>query len=437
MRSGRSSRRATDVGEVEEARGPDRRSADDAEPLLEPREHRRRDRARDLEADDGAEPALAQLALDRLEQVVGVVGDLGVAVAGETERDALDHLHLGEEPREEVRDRRLERDLQATLADREEAGEPSGHLDPCEALLARLGVAHDDTEAEREAGDVRERLAGADRERGQHRDRSAARRCARARRALRQSRPRRCRPAFRSAASAGQSCSRQSRACSAVSSSTRARISSSVCCDVRPSRERTATPETTWSEQAGDAHHEELVQVVREDAAELDALEQRLVRVRGQLEDAGVEIEPGKLSIQQRLDGRVGVQARGRHGPLSIADLGERWGFDSVTLLEARSAPAAEDDPRDQRRRARGGRSRTACSCACAGSRGAGRSRSARPRPAAIVPTMNGPVEPGGQRVEHHVLQALVETAPSTIGISSRNEKRARASRLRREKRPA
>ena len=183
----------THVGEVEEPRDRIDVGGMHAEPFLEPREHRRRDRARDLEADDGAESALAQLALDCLEQVVGVVRDLGVAVAGEAERDALDHLHLGEEPREEVRDRRLERDLQAALADRDEAGEALGHLDACEALLARLGVAHDDTEAEREARDVRERLTRADRERRQDRDRSAARRCPRARPARRRWRRRRCR----------------------------------------------------------------------------------------------------------------------------------------------------------------------------------------------------------------------------------------------------
>ena len=81
--------------------------------------------------------------------------------------------------------------------------------------------------------------------------------------------------------------------------------------------------------QAGDAHHEELVQVAREDAAELDALEQRLVRVGGQFEDAAVQIEPGKLSIEQRLDRRVGcrrVAATGRPASPIRVNEGLRFG---------------------------------------------------------------------------------------------------------------
>ena len=44
---------------------------------------------------------------------------------------------------------------------------------------------------------------------------------------------------------------------------------------------------------------------------------------------------------------------------------------------------------------------------------------------------MNGPVEPGRQRLEHDVLHPLVQDGSNTIGISSRNEKRAAASRSR------
>ena len=44
--------------------------------------------------------------------------------------------------------------------------------------------------------------------------------------------------------------------------------------------------------QAGDADHEELVDVAGEDRAELHALEQRDVRVLGELEHALVELQP-------------------------------------------------------------------------------------------------------------------------------------------------
>src|SRR4029450_945545 len=60
-------------------------------------------------------------------------------------------------------------------------------------------------------------------------------------------------------------------------------------------------------EVAGDANHEELVEVCREDGAELHALEQRDVLVLGELEDARVEVQPGELAVDQTL-----VQARCR-----------------------------------------------------------------------------------------------------------------------------
>ncbi len=56
------------------------------------------------------------------------------------------------------------------LADRDEPVEALRHLHPREPLLARLRVANEDAEAERQPGDVGERLAGPDRERRQDRE---------------------------------------------------------------------------------------------------------------------------------------------------------------------------------------------------------------------------------------------------------------------------
>ena len=53
--------------------------------------------------------------------------------------------------------------------------------------------------------------------------------------------------------------------------------------------------------EPGDADHEELVEVRGEDRAELDALEQRHRRVVGELEHAGVELEPGELAVEESL----------------------------------------------------------------------------------------------------------------------------------------
>ena len=69
----------------------------DAEAPLQPVEHHRRDRRRHLDPDDVAEPPSAQLQLDCLEQVVGLVRDLEVGVAGEPEHGPLADLHLREQ----------------------------------------------------------------------------------------------------------------------------------------------------------------------------------------------------------------------------------------------------------------------------------------------------------------------------------------------------
>ncbi len=105
------------VGEVELALNRIDEVGVGGQALLEPLEHRVRDRTRHLESHDRAEPALLELDLDRDQQVGGVVRDLGVAVAGEAEGSLLDDLHLREEPAEVVADHLLERNQEAPRAD--------------------------------------------------------------------------------------------------------------------------------------------------------------------------------------------------------------------------------------------------------------------------------------------------------------------------------
>ena len=130
-------------------------------------EHPRRRRRGHLDADHVAEAAAPQLRLDRLEEVVGVVGHLEVGVAGDAEEHALGDLHAGEERRQEVGDHGLERHEARARVD--EAVEALGHLDAGEPLLGAVRVDGEHAEREREPGDVRERLPGADGERRQHR----------------------------------------------------------------------------------------------------------------------------------------------------------------------------------------------------------------------------------------------------------------------------
>ena len=112
-------------------------------------QHALRDRACDLDADDVSEPAPAHFQLDRLEQVVRLVRDLEVRVAGDTERAALDRFHFREKPPEEVPQHALERDEEAAATNREKARQQLRDLDSGKALLSGLGVADEDREAER------------------------------------------------------------------------------------------------------------------------------------------------------------------------------------------------------------------------------------------------------------------------------------------------
>ncbi len=91
-----------EIGEVEQALllvelmvlDPERGDQLIAQPLAHP--------ALDLEPDDLAEPPPAQLLLDRLHQVVGLVGDVVVGVAGDPEQGVLEDLHPREERAEVV-----------------------------------------------------------------------------------------------------------------------------------------------------------------------------------------------------------------------------------------------------------------------------------------------------------------------------------------------
>lgn len=55
--------------------------------------------------------------------------------------------------------------------------------------------------------------------------------------------------------------------------------------------------------EAGDADHEELVEVGGEDREEADPLEQRHLRVGGEVEDALIEGEPAELAVEESVGG--------------------------------------------------------------------------------------------------------------------------------------
>ena len=94
----------------------------------------------DLQPHRLAEAPPAQLGLDRLQEVVGLVGDLEVGVARDAEEAVADDLHPRKERFEVRGDDLLERDERVRrVVDLDEAVEHLGrHLHPREGLLAGL-----------------------------------------------------------------------------------------------------------------------------------------------------------------------------------------------------------------------------------------------------------------------------------------------------------
>ena len=211
-------------------------------------------------------------------------------------------------------DRRLERDQQAARADADEAGEPLRDLDPCEALLARLRIAHGDAEAQATGPRCTGRAGRGRRRAASGRDRSGWRTPCGARRARLRSRRRPSRRGSPRGASAGQSSSRQSRDWLAVSCVARSRTSISVCCGVRPSADRTESPDATWSSSPA-------TRTMKNSSRIDETIPQNRTRsssgsaaVGGDLEHARHQVERGKLAVQQRQGLVFGIHSLGcRH----------------------------------------------------------------------------------------------------------------------------
>src|SRR5699024_8942360 len=133
----------------------------------------------EFEADRGAESAAEQLLLEGVEEVFRVVLlHFEILVPGHAEHVILDDVHPGEQVVEEVGDDVFDGDEGGVLhlvvhlrrvvgpaADvhGEEPREELRHLHSGEVFAAGARAAHDDSEVEREPGDIRERVRGGDR----------------------------------------------------------------------------------------------------------------------------------------------------------------------------------------------------------------------------------------------------------------------------------
>jgi hypothetical protein len=97
--------------------------------------------------------------------------------------------------------------------------------------------------------------------------------------------------------------------------------------------------------QLGHAHREELVEVRRDDRAELHALEQRQRRVRGELEHAAVEVDPRQLAVEEPPERDLGHV---RHGPdgRGRADVRGLTGHGAESRACARARPSSRSGER-------------------------------------------------------------------------------------------
>ncbi len=200
---------------------------------------------------------------------------------------ALNDFHLWKQARQEVGQHRFERHEETARPDRDEAVETFRHLHSREALLTGFRIANEEAEAERQPRDVRERLARPDGERREHREDLAREHLLelgalclggvldtpdedpfggeRGTELVAPERRLLCRQLENAAPDLGERLLR----CAAVGRAHR-------------------QPRQDLVLQTGDPNHEELIEDRRDDPAELDPLEQRLVagRLRARAHDA-------------------------------------------------------------------------------------------------------------------------------------------------------
>ena len=213
--------------------------------------------------------------------------------------------------------------------------------------------------------------------------------------------------------------SRQRRCWSEASTDTSAPILRELLLRRQPVLRRRRDAGADLAAQAGDAHHEELVEVVRRDRQEAELLEERMVAVRRLLEDAAVELEPGQLAVDEAL--RELPQARRRRARCRAAPSGSgaslmisTWSSSSQTsrtALSSRIHPSRRfADPVSRRLRdvlRISGFTRLS-SASCCAPRTTGRDRRARRAGRGSGPRGRGPRRPPRPRGrERSILSAM------------------------------
>ena len=292
------------AGQVERAGYAVHRPPVDAQFGHQPLEHVAGDGFLHLEPDGGLEPVPLQFPFQRLQQVLGdVFVDLQVADAGDPEGMVFQHVKTDEQLVEMSRDHVLERD-EALRRDGQEPGQQRRHLHPGEHRLAGFRVGHHDREAERQAGDVRERVGRVHHEGGEHRIDPLAEQLVQA--ALLGGRQ--LLPAQDLDPLGGQVGLDRIDVAGGMPQGQLARDLEHVLQYLgRPAAGMAldGKPGGHPADQPGHAHHEELVQVAGEDGCEPDPFQQRHRRILGQFEHPLVEPEPTLLALEIPLLGQL------------------------------------------------------------------------------------------------------------------------------------
>ena len=140
-----------------------------AEPLDQPGAQRGIHGRADLESHDLAEAPAPNFVLDRLKEVIGLVRDLEVGVAGDPEHLVAEDLQTREQRVKVPGDDLLERDERVRRDLHEAREDLLGDLDPREDLVVDVGVVQADDQAERQVREVSGTAARADGQRREHR----------------------------------------------------------------------------------------------------------------------------------------------------------------------------------------------------------------------------------------------------------------------------
>ena len=267
----------------------------------------------DLEAHDLAEAAAAQLVLDGLQQVVGLVGDGEVGVARDPEDRRVDDLHAREQRVEVGGD-------DAPRAGRTSAVVASAH-EARQHLLRHLHAREDLRAPVTGRAPARRATARGWRCRGTAGRGRPPAASARGRSGAGSARRARSRSSVETSssatirmpcsASAGRRSSLQAAAWRSQCSRHDPRGSRRVVCfGVRPSCRGVSMPASTWSCRPATRTMKNSSRLDAKIAENFSALEQRHAVVLGELEDALVEVEPGQLAVEVELGVRAGRRPR-------------------------------------------------------------------------------------------------------------------------------